>query len=145
MGLLKILSSVTKSAFGDTKAMIEQGHWMMRNGQIEAAMNCFSGAAIKGDQEAMVLHGNLLLECGNSDIDTLAGLAQIYKAYILQPSYIDNLSDALTHDRVQSLFSMGDVVLDNLKAAVLSNPYSAASDLDRRAVDMVVEAIKKEQ
>jgi hypothetical protein len=38
---------------------------------------------------------------------------------------------------------MNDAMLDNLKAAVLSNPYRAADDLDRRATDMVIEKIKK--
>jgi hypothetical protein len=128
---------------GDTKAMIEQGHWMMKNGQVDTAINCFSGAAIKGDQEAMVLWGNSLIEHGNSDVDTMAGLVQIYKAVIVQPSYSRHLDDALAHRKAAPLLSMNNAMLDNLKAAVLSNPYRAADDLDRRATDMVIEKIKK--
>ena len=71
MGFFKSINNFAKSAMGDTKAMIEQGHWMMKNGQIDAGINCFSGAAIKGDQEAMVLWGNALIEHGNADVDTL--------------------------------------------------------------------------
>ena len=74
MGFFKSINNFAKSAMGDTKAMIEQGHWMMKNGQIDAGINCFSGAAIKGDQEAMVLWGNALIEHGNADVDTLGGL-----------------------------------------------------------------------
>ena len=37
---------------------------------------------------------------------------------------------------------MNDAMLDNLKAAVLSNPYRSADDLDRRAADMVIDVIK---
>ena len=143
MGFFKNINNFAKSAMGDTKAMIEQGHWMMKNGQIDAAINCFSGAAIKGDQEAMILWGNSLIEHGNSDVDTMGGLVQIYKAIILQPSYLKHLTDALSHTRSRSLLSMSDEVLDNLKAAVLSNPYRVADDLDRRAADMVIETIKK--
>lgn len=128
---------------GDTKAMIEQGYYMMKNGQMEAAMNCFSGAAVKGDQEAMVLYGNFLIEHGNSDLDTMGGLVQIYKAIILQPSYSNHLTDALAHRKALPLLLMNDTMLDNLKAAVLSNPYRAADDLDKRAADMVIDIIKK--
>lgn len=145
MGFFKNINNFAKSAMGDTKAMIEQGHWMMKNDQIDAAINCFSGAAIKGDQEAMVLWGNSLIEHGNSDVDTLGGLIQIYKAIILQPSYSRHLDDALAHRKTMSLLSMNDAILDNLKAAVLSNPYRAADDLDRRAADMVIDVIKKAQ
>lgn len=143
MGFFKNINNFAKSAMGDTKAMIEQGHWMMKNGQVDAGINCFSGAAIKGDQEAMVLWGNALIEHGNSDVDTMGGLVQIYKAVIVQPSYGRHLDDALAHRKSLSLLSMGDAMLDNLKAAVLSNPYRAADDLDRRAADMVIDVIKK--
>lgn len=143
MGFFKNINNFAKSAMGDTKAMIEQGHWMMKNGQTDAAINCFSGAAIKGDQEAMVLWGNSLIEHGNSDIDTMGGLVQIYKAVILQPSYSNHLDDALAHWKAQPLLSMSDIMLDNLKAAVLSNPYRAADDLDRRAANMVIDIIKE--
>ena len=145
MGFFKSINNFAKSAMGDTKAMIEQGHWMMKNGQIDAGINCFSGAAIKGDQEAMVLWGNALIEHGNSDVDTMGGLVQIYKATIVQPSYSKHFHDALSHRKALSLLSMNDAMLDNLKAAVLSNPYRAADDLDRRAADMVIDVIKKSQ
>jgi hypothetical protein len=143
MGFFKSINNFAKSVMGDTKAMIEQGHWMMKNGQTDAAINCFSGAAIKGDQEAMVLWGNSLIQHGNSDVDTMGGLVQIYKAVIIQPSYSNHLDDALAHRKTLPLLSMNDAMLDNLKAAVLSNPYRAADDLDRRATDMVIEKIKK--
>ena len=143
MGFFKSINNFAKSAMGDTKAMIEQGHWMMKNGQVDAAINCFSGAAIKGDQEAMILWGNSLIEHGNSDVDTMAGLVQIYKAVIVQPSYNSHLTDALRHRKALPLLLMNDTMLNNLKAAVLSNPYRAADDLDRRAADMVIDTIKE--
>jgi hypothetical protein len=143
MGFFKSINNFAKSAMGDTKAMIEQGHWMMKNGQVDAAINCFSGAAIKGDQEAMILWGNSLIEHGNSDVDTMAGLVQIYKAVIVQPSYDSHLTDALRHRKALPLLLMNDTMLNNLKAAVLSNPYRAADDLDRRAADMVIDTIKE--
>ena len=145
MGFFKSINTFAKSAMGDTKAMIEQGHWMMKNGQVDAAINCFSGAAVKGDQEAMVLWGNALIEYGNSDVDTLGGLVQIYKAVILQSSYDRHLTDALHHGKVYSLLSINETELNNLKAAVLSNPYRVADHLDERAADMVIEVIKKTQ
>ena len=143
MGFFKSINNFAKSAMGDTKAMIEQGHWMMKNGQVDAAINCFSGAAIKGDQEAMILWGNSLIEHGNSDVDTMAGLVQIYKAVIVQPSYDSHFTDALRHRKALPLLLMNDTMLNNLKAAVLSNPYRAADDLDRRAADMVIDTIKE--
>jgi hypothetical protein len=75
----------------------------------------------------------------------MGGLVQIYKAVIIQPSYSNHLDDAMAHRKTLPLLSMNDAMLDNLKAAVLSNPYRAADDLDRRAVDMVIDVIKKTQ
>ena len=47
MGFFKGLKNLTKTAMGDSSAMIEQGEWMLKNNQIEAAMNNFSAALVK--------------------------------------------------------------------------------------------------
>ena len=108
---------------------------------MDAAMNCFSGAAVKGDPEGMVLYGNFLIEHGNADIDTMGGLVYLFKAVVLNPGYVNHVSDAIGHPRVNRLMELEDNMLENLKAAVLSHPTRQANELDRRAVDMIMAAI----
>ena len=91
MGFLKGLKNFTKSAMGDSSAMMEQGMWMLKNNQIEAAMNNFSAASLKGEPEALKMWGTMLINYGTGPIDTLAGLLKIKKATNVGLSFSSNI------------------------------------------------------
>jgi len=141
MGFFRAFKNLAKSSMGDTKAMIEQGHWMMKNGQIDAAINCYSGAAIKGEPEAMLHWGSSLIDYGNSDIDTFAGLTQIYKAGIHYSGYQSTINNVFENYKVQALVQLDEDTLENIKAGALSNPYRAPDESDKRSADMVLKMI----
>ena len=83
MGFFKGLKNFTKSAMGDSSAMMEQGMWMLENNQIDAAMNNFSAACLKGEPEACKMWGIMLIDHGTGPIDTLGGLLKLKKAIAL--------------------------------------------------------------
>ena len=127
---------------GDTSAMMEQGMWMLKNNQIEAAMNNFSAASLKSEPEALKMWGTMLIDFGNGPIDTLAGLLKIkkaialgskqaeikYKEYIKHPSAINLINDINQ--------------IETHRLAVMSNPYKSLDPLEQDLLDRLVNSIK---
>jgi hypothetical protein len=142
MGFFKGLKNFTKSVMGDSLAMIEQGKWMLENDQIEAAMNNFSAACLKGEPEGCKMWGIMLIDQGTGPIDTLAGLLKLKKAIALGSKQADiKYIEYVNHPSVIHLFN--DNQIDTHRLAVMSNPYQSLDPLDQGLLDKLVIEIKE--
>ena len=142
MGFFKGLKNLTKSAMGDSSAMIEQGEWMLKNNQIDAAINCFSGACLKGEPEGCKMWGTMLIDNGTGPIDTLAGLLKIKKAIALGSKQAEiKYKEYENHSSVIHLFN--DNQIDTHRLAVMSNPYQSLDHLEQDLLDKLVIEIKE--
>jgi len=142
MGFLKGLKNITKSAMGDSLAMLEQGEWMLKNNQIEAAMNNFSAACLKGEPEGCKMWGIMLIDQGTGPIDTLAGLLKLKKAIALGSKQAEiKYKEYENHSSVIHLFN--DNQIDNHRLAVMSNPYQSLDPLEQGLLDNLVTEIKE--
>ena len=144
MGFFKGIKNLTMSAMGNSSAMMEQGMWMLENNQIDAAMNNFSAACLKGEPEGCKMWGVILIENGTGPIDTLAGLLKIKKAEALGSEQAKiTYNDYLSHPSVIRLFS--DNQIETHRLAVMSNPYKSLDHLDQGLLDNLVNEIKEKQ
>jgi len=142
MGFFKGLKNLTKTAMGDSSAMIEQGEWMLKNNQIDAAMNCFSGACLNGEPEGCKMWGIILIDHGTGPIDTLAGLVKLKKAIALGSKQAEiKYKEYENHSSVIHLFN--DNQIDNHRLAVMSNPYQSLDPLEQDLLDKLVIEIKE--
>ena len=142
MGFFKGLKNLTKSAMGDSSAMIEQGEWMLKSNQIDAAMNCFSGACLKGEPEGCKMWGIMLIDHGTGPIDTLAGLLKLKKAVALGSKQAEiKYKEYENHSSVTHLFNNKNQI-DTHRLAVMSNPYKSLDPLEQDLLDKLVIEIK---
>ena len=142
MGFFKGLKNFTKSVMGDSSAMMEQGMWMLENNQIDAAMNNFSAACLKGEPEACKMWGIMLIDHGTGPIDTLGGLLKLKKAIALGSKQADiKYTEYLNHPSVILLFSGKQI--DTYRLAVMSNPYQSLDPLEQGLLDNLVTEIKE--
>ena len=144
MGFFKELGNLTKSLSGNLDARVDQGLWFLKNGQNENAMNCFSSASLKGHPNATRLWGERLIDDGIGHLDTLGGLMKLKKAITIGcPAAEKSYSLYKNRSQVLDLFALNDEEIDDVRSAVMSQPYGQIDDLDQRMLDKIVDEIKR--
>ena len=107
-------------------------------------MNCFSSASLKGHPNATRLWGERLIDDGIGHIDTLGGVMKLKKAITIGcPAAEKSYSLYKNRSQVLDLFALNDEEIEDVRSAVMAQPYKQIDELDQRMLDKLVDEIKR--